>query len=470
MGGNRPRPPRGPRGQGPLPADRRRADRPRRQGAPGRALPDRHRRAGRPAAPWRRPTRWLRASAGRGQGRGGSSQARGRAYRGPRGPPPRTATTPAGRCRRGSSQVVLWVRKGPRNRRWRPRGSFASSGVISTTRRPPPSRGMRRTIPRPSLVTSSGPSPVLGFIAAIGFPLPVGVELLLSARVHASVFTPGRASIGTHYRGNFADCEIRPSAIRHTGLRARSLSPLRPLRRPPAVAWRVGAHLRGRRAARNARHQRPRGAHGRVTSGARGLARAGRARRARVCRDRAGPRAPRGGALPDLPDAGARVGRPLARRGGRAPAGPQRPGQVGAGLGLPRLRRPGPGHLGRAAREPRACPPSCSERACTTTRSGPSTRARNGRSWAGSGTSRAWPRHTSALPTRPVRLGSPTDPSEAFAARSALVHAWRLFLFSDPGLPDEVLPQRWPGREAAALFDRQAAGSCRRPVPGSTPG
>lgn len=54
-------------------------------------------------------------------------------------------------------------------------------------------------------------------------------------------------------------------------------------------------------------------------------------------------------------------------------------------------------------------------------------------------------------------LGSPTDPSEAFAARSALVHAWRLFLFSDPGLPDEVLPQRWPGREAAALFDRQAA-------------
>lgn len=54
-------------------------------------------------------------------------------------------------------------------------------------------------------------------------------------------------------------------------------------------------------------------------------------------------------------------------------------------------------------------------------------------------------------------LGSPTDPSAAFAARSALVHAWRLFLFSDPGLPDEVLPQRWPGREAAALFDRQAA-------------
>ena len=52
--------------------------------------------------------------------------------------------------------------------------------------------------------------------------------------------------------------------------------------------------------------------------------------------------------------------------------------------------------------------------------------------------------------------GSPSDPEQAFASRSALVHAWRLFLFSDPGLPDEVLPARWPGREAAALFDRQA--------------
>src|SRR5690606_10389480 len=31
----------------------------------------------------------------------------------------------------------------------------------------PPSRGTRMTMPRPSLVTSSGPSPVRGFIAAI---------------------------------------------------------------------------------------------------------------------------------------------------------------------------------------------------------------------------------------------------------------------------------------------------------------
>src|SRR3954469_25557886 len=46
----------------------------------------------------------------------------------------------------------------------------ASSGVSSTTRRPPPSSGTRITMPRPSLVTSSGPSPVRGFMAAIDQP------------------------------------------------------------------------------------------------------------------------------------------------------------------------------------------------------------------------------------------------------------------------------------------------------------
>src|SRR5690242_13043226 len=43
----------------------------------------------------------------------------------------------------------------------------ASSAVSSTTSRPPPSSGTRITIPRPSLVTSSGPSPVRGFMAAM---------------------------------------------------------------------------------------------------------------------------------------------------------------------------------------------------------------------------------------------------------------------------------------------------------------
>ena len=32
------------------------------------------------------------------------------------------------------------------------------------------------------------------------------------------------------------------------------------------------------------------------------------------------------------------------------------------------------------------------------------------------------------------------------------MHQWRTFLFSDPGLPRELLPQAWPGDRAARLF------------------
>ncbi len=45
--------------------------------------------------------------------------------------------------------------------------SVASVAFNSTTSRPPPSTGTRMMMPRPSLVTSMGPSPVRGFIAAI---------------------------------------------------------------------------------------------------------------------------------------------------------------------------------------------------------------------------------------------------------------------------------------------------------------
>jgi phenylacetic acid degradation operon negative regulatory protein len=45
----------------------------------------------------------------------------------------------------------------------------------------------------------------------------------------------------------------------------------------------------------------------------------------------------------------------------------------------------------------------------------------------------------------------------AFAARSELVHEWRKFLFTDPLLPDVLLPHAWVGREAAQYFDDQAA-------------
>jgi phenylacetic acid degradation operon negative regulatory protein len=61
---------------------------------------------------------------------------------------------------------------------------------------------------------------------------------------------------------------------------------------------------------------------------------------------------------------------------------------------------------------------------------------------------------------RARELVRPTErvvPDETvFAIRSALVHEWRKFLFSDPGLPAELLPARWPGRDAADLFHDEA--------------
>jgi phenylacetic acid degradation operon negative regulatory protein len=50
-----------------------------------------------------------------------------------------------------------------------------------------------------------------------------------------------------------------------------------------------------------------------------------------------------------------------------------------------------------------------------------------------------------------------SDEVGAFVVRSELVHSWRKFLFSDPGLPAVLLPADWPGRRAAAFFDEHAA-------------
>jgi phenylacetic acid degradation operon negative regulatory protein len=41
-----------------------------------------------------------------------------------------------------------------------------------------------------------------------------------------------------------------------------------------------------------------------------------------------------------------------------------------------------------------------------------------------------------------------------FVARTKLVHEYRKFLFFDPGLPKELLPQVWSGNDAAKLFDK----------------
>lgn len=55
---------------------------------------------------------------------------------------------------------------------------------------------------------------------------------------------------------------------------------------------------------------------------------------------------------------------------------------------------------------------------------------------------------------------SAMDPSgsdeAAFVTRSRLVHEWRKFLFTDPRLPDDLLPKDWVGRQAAQYFDHHA--------------
>jgi phenylacetic acid degradation operon negative regulatory protein len=50
-----------------------------------------------------------------------------------------------------------------------------------------------------------------------------------------------------------------------------------------------------------------------------------------------------------------------------------------------------------------------------------------------------------------------SEDEAAFAVRSLLVHEWRKFLFTDPGLPAELLPEDWAGHTAARFFGREAA-------------
>ncbi len=68
------------------------------------------------------------------------------------------------------------------------------------------------------------------------------------------------------------------------------------------------------------------------------------------------------------------------------------------------------------------------------------------------------------------------DDATAFAEKTRLIHAFRKFLFTDPGLPQELLPARWNGLEAGAVFSGYyhllAEGALRffeqhyRPAPG----
>ncbi len=47
-----------------------------------------------------------------------------------------------------------------------------------------------------------------------------------------------------------------------------------------------------------------------------------------------------------------------------------------------------------------------------------------------------------------------TDPSLAFTVNTRIVHEWRKFPFTDPGLPTSLLPRDWPGHRAHALFQQ----------------
>lgn len=53
-----------------------------------------------------------------------------------------------------------------------------------------------------------------------------------------------------------------------------------------------------------------------------------------------------------------------------------------------------------------------------------------------------------------ARTGGPLDlpGGTAFREKTRLVHEFRKFLFVDPGLPAEVLPERWSGAEARGVF------------------
>jgi phenylacetic acid degradation operon negative regulatory protein len=68
----------------------------------------------------------------------------------------------------------------------------------------------------------------------------------------------------------------------------------------------------------------------------------------------------------------------------------------------------------------------------------------------------AWLEQAAALVARVAGTTAVDDVVTAFVVRSELLHSWRKFLFSDPGLPASLLPPDWPGRRAAAFFDEHA--------------
>jgi phenylacetic acid degradation operon negative regulatory protein len=73
----------------------------------------------------------------------------------------------------------------------------------------------------------------------------------------------------------------------------------------------------------------------------------------------------------------------------------------------------------------------------------------------------SWHAYAEKLVADPARLlrgvELRTSDERSFAVRSLLVHEWRKFLFTDPGLPPELLPDDWAGHDAAKFFAEEAA-------------
>ena len=83
--------------------------------------------------------------------------------------------------------------------------------------------------------------------------------------------------------------------------------------------------------------------------------------------------------------------------------------------------------------------------------------------WDLTGLARSYERWCTEAERLVAEAGDDPGDELAFAVRSRLVHEWRKFLFADPGLPRELLPDKWPGATAATLFDTEA----RRLLPGA---
>ncbi len=76
--------------------------------------------------------------------------------------------------------------------------------------------------------------------------------------------------------------------------------------------------------------------------------------------------------------------------------------------------------------------------------------------WDLDGLASAYRDFIAALDADAVKLDRGITAKEAFVMRTRIVHRWRLFLFTDPGLPARVLPADWPGQEATLRFEQEA--------------